>query len=614
MKPRTASAAPSAADQAPSAGRARAAEPSPPPAAAGRPSLAIVALSEDPLLLEALTAAAIGQAAVCTSPSADRFADQLVANAAAVALIDAAVAPAPLDEFIANVHRQFPQLLVLLAGPALLQNQFAAQLADGTIFRFAHKPASAQRLKLFVDAALLRRQSVVEQAMLAPVAGGNLTAANLTGANLTGANLTGANLTGGPNPFGNSGSRRPFWVVTSIFVLLIAAAVGAVLWRRPLMSLVQAPSSGEATPGAQSSPAAAPPSADLAAQAAEAERESIDRAAADRAERDRLVSESQAREAALSEQVRRTALGARVDQAHVYLQLAQKRLAAGALIEPANDSAQDYVRSAVALAPDDADVHAVAVALGDALIGKLRAAIAAGDTETAARWLQAGRDYQINEATLAPLRSQVDTLQHSQSARAEELLALQRDFTQHLGQGQLLEPGDETAFANFRRLKALDPDNAALPMMLHSLRTAVAADVQARLARNDVTGAQQQLHSAQADGLEGEELAAAAAALGRAPATAPPDVVPEGSLQRKHFVQPVYPQDALAKNISGTVEVEFTVTSEGKVADIQVLSAEPQGMFEQATINALSQSRYQPVQHDGVAVAQRTRLRMRFKP
>lgn len=599
MKPRTASAAPSAADHAPGTARSRAGELSPPPpAAAGRASLAIVALSEDPLLLEALTAAAIGQAAVCTSPSADRFADQLVANAAAVALIDAAVAPAPLDEFIANVHRQFPQLLLLLAGPALLQNQFAAQLADGTIFRFAHKPASAQRLKLFVDAALLRRQAVVEQATLAPLADTNLTAVNLTGDR---------------NPFGNSGSRRPFWVVTSIFVLLIAAAAGAVLWRRPLMSLLPAPGSAEATPGALSSPAAAPPSADLAAQAAEAERESIDRAAADRAERDRLVSESQAREAALSEQVRRTALGARVDQAHVYLQLAQKRLAAGALIEPANDSAQDYVRSAVALAPDDADVHAVAVALGDALIGKLRAAIAAGDNEAAARWLQAGRDYQINEATLAPLRAQVDTLQHSQSARAEELLALQRDFTQHLGQGQLLEPGDETALANYRRLKALDPDNAALPMMLHSLRTAVAADVQARLARNDVTGAQQQLHSAQADGLDGEELAAAAA-LGRAPAAANPDVVPEASLQRKHFVQPVYPQDALAKNISGTVEVEFTITPEGKVTDIQVLSAEPQGVFEQATINALSQSRYQPVQRDGVAVAQRTRLRMRFKP
>jgi TonB family protein len=605
MKPRTAPVAPSAAYHAPGSYRARALEPSSrPPAAAGRESLAIVALSEDPLLLEALTMAAIDQAAVVTSPSADRFADQLVANAAAVALIDAAVAPAPLDEFIANVHRQFPQLLLLLAGPALLQNQFAAQIADGTIFRFAHKPASAQRLKLFVDAALLRRQAVIEQAMGAPLAGGSIAAGNLAAGNLT----------GGPNPFGNSGSRRPWWVATSIFVLLIAAAAAAVLWRRPLLSWAQAPGSAEVTPGALSSPAVAPPPADLAAPAAETERESIDRAAADRAERDRLISESEAREATLVEQVKRTAIGARVEQAHVYLQLAQKRLASGALIEPGNDSARDYVNSAVALAPDDADVHAVAVALGDALIAKLRAAIAAGDTEAAARWLQAGRDYQINEATLAPLRAQLDTLQHAQSARAEELLALQRDFAQHLGQGQLLEPGDETAFANYRRLKALDPDNAALPMMLHSLRIALAADVQARLAHNDLAGAQQRLHSAQTDGLDGEELAAAAAALERAQAAATPEVAAEARLQRKHFVQPVYPPDALEKHISGAVELEFTVTPEGKVTDIQVLSAEPQGVFEQAAISALSQSRYQPVQRDGVAVAQRTRVRLRFQP
>ncbi len=609
MKPRSAPAAPSAADQTAGNERVRAQQASlPAPVAAGRSSLAIVALSEDPLLLEALTMAAIDQAAVVTSPSADRFADQLVANAAAVALIDAAAAPAPLDEFVANVHRQFPQLLLLLAGPALLQNQFAAQIADGTIFRFAHKPASAQRLKLFVDAALLRRQTLVDQASVAPLAGGNL-----TGGNAAAGNLAGGNLIGGPNPFGNAGSRRPWWLVTSIVVLLIAAAVAAVLWRRPLIGLVSTPGPAEVTGGVAPNPAVAPPAADAAAQAAEAEREAIDRAAADRAERDRLISESEAREAALAEQVRRTAIGARVEQAHVYLQLAQKRLASGALIEPANDSARDYVHSAVALAPDDADVHAIAVALGDALIAKLRAAVAAGDTEAAARWLQAGRDYQINEATLAQLSAQLDTLQHTQRARAEELLTLQHDFAQHLGQGQLLEPGDETAFANYRRLKALDPDNAALPTMLHSLRTAIAADVQARLAHNDMAGAQQRLHAAQGDGLDGEELAAAATALERAQAAATPEVVPESKLQRKHFVQPVYPPDALAKNVSGAVELEFTVTPEGKVTDIQVESSEPRGMFEQAAIAALSQSRYQPVERDGVAVAQRSRLRMRFQ-
>ncbi|HEY4973831.1 MAG TPA: hypothetical protein VII41_09500, partial [Steroidobacteraceae bacterium] len=101
-------------------------------AGASRASLSVIALSEDPMLLEALTLAAMDQATVVTSPSADRFADQLVATAAAVALIDAAAAPTPLDGFIASLHQQFPQLLLLLAGPASLQPQFAPQLADGT--------------------------------------------------------------------------------------------------------------------------------------------------------------------------------------------------------------------------------------------------------------------------------------------------------------------------------------------------------------------------------------------------------------------------------------------------------------------------------------------------
>src|ERR1700689_3634663 len=203
MKPRAAPSTPIAAEHALEADRGQV------PAGAPRPSLAIVALSRDPLLLEALTLAAVDLAAVVTSPSADRFADQLVANAAAVALIDAAVAPAPLDAFIASVHRQFPQLLLLLAGPASLQHQFTAQIADGTVFRFAHKPASAQRLKLFVDAALLHRQALVDRATVGPLAGGNL-----TGGNAAAGSLTGGSLIGGPNPFGNAGRRRPWWLVT----------------------------------------------------------------------------------------------------------------------------------------------------------------------------------------------------------------------------------------------------------------------------------------------------------------------------------------------------------------------------------------------------------------
>ena len=485
MKPRAAPRAPAGADPVGA---------SPAPAIAARAPLSIIALSQDPMLLEALTLAAAGQASVVSSPSADRFADQLVATAAAVALIDAAAAPVPLDEFIASVQRQFPQLLLLLAGPAALQNQFAAQLADGTIFRLAHKPASAKRLKLFVDAALLRRQALIDQAIGLPVAG-TAAAARPNAAAQT----------------ARSRGRRTLWLLASGVVILIATALGALLWRRPLTGAAPTPSDSNAAHAASpaaSSAVAAPAAAAAAVSDSEAERDAIDRAAAERAERDQLISEGERREAVLAEQVRRTASSARAEQAHTYLQLARKRLASGALLTPADDSARSYLQAALALAPNDADVQAFASAFDQAL-------------------------------RLASL------------AQA---------------------PGVQAAPA---------PESA--PAV-----TAAATTPATTLATTQATAS-------------------------ATPATVP-DVVPESLLQRAHFVPPVYPPDALERGLSGTVDLEFTVAPSGEVTDIAIQAAEPHGVFEQAAVAALSHSRYRPVERDGVAIAQRARIRLRFQP
>src|ERR1019366_2883102 len=144
--------------------------------AAGAPAGAIIALSDDPLLLDALTGAALADSAVITSPSTDRFIDQLVANAPGIALIDASSVATPLKGFIATLREQFPQLLLILTGPAQLQAQLSAQIDDGTIFRFVHKPASSQRLKLFIDSAL-RQQALPELPIERPLAGAALRAA-----------------------------------------------------------------------------------------------------------------------------------------------------------------------------------------------------------------------------------------------------------------------------------------------------------------------------------------------------------------------------------------------------------------------------------------------------
>jgi len=84
-------------------------------------------------------------------------------------------------------------------------------------------------------------------------------------------------------------------------------------------------------------------------------------------------------------------------------------------------------------------------------------------------------------------------------------------------------------------------------------------------------------------------------------------------LTRVQFVAPTYPAEALNRYISGWVDLEFTVTPEGKVADIEVLAAEPSGVFERAARSALARSRYQPQTRDGVPVAQRARIRERFR-
>jgi len=426
------------------------AEPSelrPEPAPAAAAPLSIVALSQDPMLLESLAQAAIGAANVIDSPTADRFADQLVANAAVVALVDAAAAPVPLEPFIEQLHRQFPQLLLLLAGPAALQNQFAAQLADGTIFRLAHKPASAQRLKLFVDAALLRRQSLIDQAL-------GLRSADAPAA-------IGSAATPGPARLPTQlPGRLLAWLLAVAIVVMIVAAMLALVWRRPpSRSLGPAAPAAPAdatrpaptdTPPASNAPGAAssssasgasgvstPAAAAAGPSDEEAERDAIDRAAAERAARDRLV---------VPEPIKRSA----------------------------------------------ADVHP------------------------------------------ASQRTSSATPQHTVDAPADA------------------------------------PGNAPAPA---------------------VTAAQ------------------AAAAAPAAPA-----VVPESALQQTYFVPPVYPPQALAAGVSGSVDLEFTVTPEGAVRDIEVQASEPHGVFDQAAVDSVSHSRYRPVERDGVAIAQRARIRLQFQP
>jgi protein TonB len=68
----------------------------------------------------------------------------------------------------------------------------------------------------------------------------------------------------------------------------------------------------------------------------------------------------------------------------------------------------------------------------------------------------------------------------------------------------------------------------------------------------------------------------------------------------------------LRDRIEGWVKVDYTVTESGSVDDIEIVEAEPQGVFEAAAKSAVGQWRFRPRVANGRPVPQRLSVTLRF--
>lgn len=66
--------------------------------------------------------------------------------------------------------------------------------------------------------------------------------------------------------------------------------------------------------------------------------------------------------------------------------------------------------------------------------------------------------------------------------------------------------------------------------------------------------------------------------------------------------EPDYPPSAERRGIEGWVQVQFSVTRTGRVTDVVVVDANPPGVFEEESIEAVRRWLYNPKIEDGVAV------------
>jgi len=79
-------------------------------------------------------------------------------------------------------------------------------------------------------------------------------------------------------------------------------------------------------------------------------------------------------------------------------------------------------------------------------------------------------------------------------------------------------------------------------------------------------------------------------------------------------VPPHFPPDAEAKRVEGWVDMEFTVTADGTVADPRVVHEEPAGFgFGDAALNVIPNWTFPPKVVDGAPVPFPAKFRLSFK-
>ncbi len=295
-----------------------------------------------------------------------------------------------------------------------------------------------------------------------------------------------------------------------------------------------------------------------------------------------------------------------------YLRLANARLKSGALIEPAEDNARFYLEAARQTVPEDPSVSEVSRALQKELLTRASAAAGAGNAAETERWLANADGAGAPRPELANIRRSLqDTLI---GERAGKVTALTQSFTTALNANRLLDPAADSAKQHLLALIGTDASNPVVATARQGLGNAYLREMRAALARNDVTAADVWKNEARIIGFASAELVAAETELAatRERIAQQDSVVGERTLQRIEYVAPKVPSYARERGMTGWVELEYTVRTDGSTGDIVVTNSSPRRTFDAAARTAVAQWRYKPVMRGDKAIEQRAAVRIRF--
>ena len=604
----------------------------------------LVVLTGDEVFLQTLHAAVGGARRLWHVPSADKVSDLLVAGEVGILVLDVQALNEIPSIFVGQIKRQFPDLVVVVAGNRDAEISLAGLISAGTVYRFIHKPMSPGRAKLFADAAVKKYDEQRRRAAAAPpskrsprpnpgvLIGGTIGALGVIAAAawmLHGNTQDDAGLQHAAGVAHPSAAESP--------LLAAAAALAANRLTEPagdnaLELYLQAQARNPADAAARAGLAEVHERLLARAENALLEERLDEAAAAIETARKSGVESGRiafltAQLAKSREQVK-TARGvataaaranvntknepkADEDKVTPLLKLAAQRIEETHLIDPEGDSARFYILEALRLEPGNVAAQEAERGLAMTLLTEAHGAIDRRDFAQASDWLEpakgiaADANIEAVQGLLASARREADADAWSQ---------LLKNATERLQQDRLIEPANDSAKYYLLTLRGLDPSNAGLAAATQDLGGRLVAKARRALALEQYDAARSWLEEAGGVGFASPESNSVRHDLDAAVADRQfrSNVVAAGDLALVKSVNPVYPKKANSSKIQGWVELDFTVTESGAVKDIAVHAASAPGVFEEAAISALSQWRYKPVLRDAEPQAQRARIRIRF--
>src|SRR3984885_220545 len=344
----------------------------------------LVVLTTDEVFLQTLREAVGGARRLWHVPSGDKVSDLLVAGEVGILVLDVqALAEAPAV-FIGQIKRQFPDLVVVVAGNRDAEISLAGLISAGIVYRFIHKPMSPGRAKLFAEAAVKRYDEQRRRRAAAPpiqrgsrsnrgwLSGGAIGAFAIIAAIAWGVHRAGETDTDAPSPAAPANAPQP----ESPILAAAAAALAANRLIEPagdnaLELYLRVLAGNSADPVARAGVAevrerllARAENAlleerlDEAAAAIETARKSgveSGRIAFLSAQLAKSRDQVKTAQAQVQQQVRaRTETKVEEDHVTPLLNLAAQRTADGRLLEPDRDSARYYVLEALRADPQNA--------------------------------------------------------------------------------------------------------------------------------------------------------------------------------------------------------------------------------------------------------------------